>query len=188
MPGAAKFLQRFGFFLGLAGLIGIGPVRADAPGSATDNAYWLVGSWVCHSRADSDGTATFARNTDGSITLKTLFEHGDRTGEFDEAYRFDAKSGIWTWTSTEAGRPGLLETAKAGPWTSQDWTFEGTEFAERIRQDKVVNARRIQRPLRMLFVNLNNASYERDFQAYVRGHWATFSSENCARTGATAPT
>jgi hypothetical protein len=188
MPRPVAFLQRFGFFLGLAGLVVAAPVRADAPGSAADNAYWLVGSWVCHSRADSAGTATFARNADGSITLKALFGHGDRTGEFDETYRFDAKNGTWTWTSTQAGHPGLLETATAGPWTSQDWTFEGTEFAERIRQDKVVNARRIQRPLRMLFVNLNNASYERDFQAYVRGHWATFSSENCARTGATAPT
>jgi len=184
--------QRVGLVLAVLGIAAAAPAGADQPAAASDNAYWLVGSWLCHFReTDDSGTATFTRNDDGSIALKMRYAgKSGRIGEFDDAFRFAASKNSWTWTSTARGVPGFMETATAAPWTSQTWMFEGTRYATVIpqpvsvvgeRKVRLENGFRPEQPLRMLFVHLNDASFERDFQEDVRGKWVTTSSSNCAR-------
>jgi len=182
-------------------LLAIGIVAASPATAATDNAYWLVGKWLCHSesavlahprirggqreqlaRAQSDGTSTFARKPDGSIALDTSYRtDAGRTGEYKDTYTFDPSRGLWTWTSKKSNDPGFLELATAAPWTDPVWAFEGALIDERTS--------RLGEPLRMVFVHLNDASYERDFQQYIAdGKWATYSRQNCARLEPVAAT
>ena len=68
--------MRIGIFLALAALLLCAPATAaaaPAPAPSSDNAYWLVGAWLCQSRANSSATNTFTRNGDGSIALKTRY-------------------------------------------------------------------------------------------------------------------
>jgi len=178
--------MRIGIFLALAALLLCAPATAaaaPAPAPSSDNAYWLVGAWLCQSRANSSATNTFTRNGDGSIALKTRYVAvAGRTGGFDDAFRFDAAKNRWLWRSTELGVPGFLEEATAGPWMSGAWEFQGDLFALETKSGRDAKPYHIHRSLRMLFIRLNDTSYERDFEEYINGIWATFSSSNCART------
>ncbi len=169
-------------FLALAGLLLSAPVTA-APAPSSDNAYWLVGAWVCRSRPNIVAITTFTRNSDGSIALKTRYAPGTRrTGGFDDAFRFDAGKNRWLWSSTRADTPGFLEEGTAGPWMSGAWEFQGDLFALETRGVKDAKPQHFHRALRMLFIRMNDTSYERDFEEFENGIWATFDSATCART------
>jgi len=177
--------MRIGIVLALAALLLSAPATAaPAPAPSSDNAYWLVGAWLCRSsRPNITVLTTFTRNGDGSLALKTRNAAAAGRGrEFDDAFRFDAGKNRWQWSSKQVDDPGFLENGTAGPWMSGAWEFQGDLFAIVMKAGRDPKPLRFHRALRMLFIRLNDTTYERDFEEYENGIWARFSSSNCART------
>ena len=143
----------------LIGILGLATSALAQSPPAVDRATILLGTWSCASFAGSTGTATYVRESDGSIAMRNVFDtrNGSR-GEFDETYRFDAASNRWIWSSTEAGFPEFHEEATAGPWTDRDWTFDGKLGPP-------------ERPLRMTYKYMDDASFMKLFEVYRGGSW-----------------
>lgn len=132
-----------------------------------DRASNLVGGvWQCETIAGSLGTHTYSLNDgDGSIDLQTELREGHRTFKIAENYHFDAERNRW-YARTE----GDAYDGNAAPWTGYKWIFDGTG---------PVQGRRI--AIRMVYFDLANSAFRRDFQSKQDGAWRTYSAETCKR-------
>jgi len=149
------------------------PAFAQTPAHDTDHAYQLLGGWACESDAHSRALWTFTRNADGAIALKNEYRTPvGAFGEFDETYRFDATTNRWKWAASDPNDSHIHDDGVAGPWTAQDWIFEGTMDAE---------GRGGKRDLRMVFHRHSDSTYEREMQVRRGGGWSTISSSACKR-------
>jgi hypothetical protein len=151
-----------------------------------DRAYSLIGTWSCSS-SGSTGTITYVRNADGSISMKNVFvlaSAGWARGEFDEQYRFDPATAVWTWTAEQPQLATFGERGTAGPWTAQTWIFDGTlRLASTRTLDSVLEpAPTTTQAVRMVYTSLGDNVFQRDFEFYQKGLWVIRSSGTCKRT------
>jgi hypothetical protein len=150
-----------------------------------DRAESLIGTWSCTS-SGSTGTITYARNADGSISMKNVFALASATwarGEFDEQYRFDPGTAVWTWTAALPHRTDFQESGTAGPWTAQTWVFDGTLS---LKSPRVFDSLQEPTPVekqtvRMVYTSLGDNVFQRDFEFYQKGLWVIRSSGTCKR-------
>lgn len=159
---------------------------ATAPLAAQpDRAYSLIGTWSCTSTG-STGTMTYVRNADGSISMKNVFASASATwarGAFDEQYRFDPATAVWTWTAALPNRADFEESGTAGPWTTQRWIFDGTlRVAGSRTLDSILEpAPTTTQAVRMVYTSLADNVFQRDFEFYQKGLWVIRSSGTCKR-------
>jgi hypothetical protein len=126
----------------------------------------LGGVWQCETIAGSTGTHTYTENEDdGSIELQTELHTGFRTFRITEIYRFDDSRNSWT-VETQGG----AYSGSAPAWNGGKWIFDGFE---RLRGNR--------RPVRMVYFDLGDRAFRRDFQARQEGVWQTYSAETCLR-------
>ena len=159
-------------FVTIAVLV-VAPAAAQ-PVSA-DRAYGLVGAWSCQTAAGSNATLTFARESDGTISMRNVFENGGASGEFDELYRFVTAPQYWSWTATLKGRPDFKEAATAGPWTAQKWFFDGT-VTQRPHSGDTDTHR-----IRIVYTWISGSTFQREFELYDGNVWKTTSSALCKK-------
>lgn len=142
-----------------------------------DRAYSLIGTWSCQTSAGGGATMTFAREDDGSISMRNLFTNETgASGEFNEGYRFVAPEQYWSWTATLQGRPDFKEAATAGMWTAEKWFFDGTVAQRPHRQDTDTHR------IRMIYTWISESSFEREFETYDGSVWKTTTSAVCKKT------
>jgi hypothetical protein len=156
---------------------------APAQGSETDFVDRLVGTWSCETDAHTSATLTFVRNVDGSVSMKNVFKPvRGRSGEFAEQYRFDPRSAEWTWVSTQPGLPGWQETATAWPWAGDKWIFQGRLRDVSTRPSGSIGPpRTTTREIRMVYTDLGDAGFRREFEQNEVGTWVTVSASTCKR-------
>jgi hypothetical protein len=136
---------------------------APLPG---DRAANLVGGvWQCETISGSSGTKTYTEAQDGSIDLQIELHTGPRTFHISEAYHFDGARKLWH-LDTQGG----LYAGSAGPWTGYKWIFDGT-----------ANDGGERRPVRVIYFDLADQAFRRDFQDKRYGMWQTYSAETCRR-------
>jgi hypothetical protein len=136
------------------------------PGPPHDRSTNLVGGvWQCETIAGNTGTHTYVANDDGSLELATELRAGYRTFRIRETYTYDSGRKLWTVRSD-----GNAYTGTASPWTGYKWTFEGTESDHGLR-----------RAVRMVYFDLADQAFRRDFQDKQNGSWQTYSAETCKR-------
>jgi hypothetical protein len=159
---------------------------ATAPLAAQpDRAYTLIGTWSCTS-SESTGTITYLRDADGSISMKNVFALTNATwarGEFDEQYRFDPATAVWTWTAEQPQLAAFQERGTAGPWTTQSWIFDGTlrVAGSRTLDSIAAPTQTTTQAVRMVYTSLGDNAFRRDFEFYQKGLWAIRSSGTCKR-------
>jgi hypothetical protein len=142
------------------------PQPSAPPGLPHDRAVNLVGGvWQCETVAGNTGTHTYTENDDGSIELATELRAGFRTFHIHESYTYEDARKLWTVRAA-----GNAYTGTAGPWTGYKWIFEGSEQGHGTR-----------RALRMVYFDLADQAFRRDFQAKQDGLWRTYSAETCRR-------
>ncbi len=147
--------------------------RLPAPSGArgelarnNDRAYRLPGgTWACETIEGNSAPHTYRLARDGSILLHTALVFGARTFAIDERYRFDRKRNEWIATTY-----GESYVSTAPPWLGDKWTFDGV--AE-------IGGRRVR--TRMIYTDLEERAFRRDFRQLRRGAWATIASETCKR-------
>jgi hypothetical protein len=136
------------------------------PPTPRDRVANLVGGvWQCDTIGGSTATHTYSENDDGSIELQTELHAGFRTFRIMETYRFDDTRNTWT---VNAG--GGAYTGTASTWSGYKWVFDGVE---RLRGQS--------HPVRMVYYDLADQAFRRDFQALQDGVWRTYSAETCKR-------
>lgn len=159
---------------------------ATAPLAAQpDRAYSLIGTWSCSS-SGSTGTITYVRNADGSISMKNVFvlANTGAHGEFDEQYRFDPATAVWTWTAEQPSMAAFQERGTAGPWTAQNWIFDGSLKlvpASRTFDSLSEPTPMTEQAVRMVYTSLGGDVFRRDFESYQNGLWVVRSSGTCKR-------
>jgi hypothetical protein len=142
------------------------PAASVQPSLPHDRAVNLVGGvWQCETIAGNTGTHTYVQNDDGSIELATEIRVGYRVFHIHESYTYDDGRKLWTVRTA-----GNAYTGSAGPWNGYKWIFEGTE-----RQGGPPRA------VRMVYFDLADQAFRRDFQAKQDGQWRTYSAETCKR-------
>ncbi len=155
-----------------------------ATASLPDRAATLVGTWSCESIQHSLATETFARNAVDTITMKNTFRTATGlSGEWDETYRYDAKSGQWRWTSTQAGRPELQETGSGPRWTGDKWTIEGQMILSQPSAEGSVTTqpRPFVTSIRSVYTSLGADAFRHDIERFQNGMWVTGSASTCKR-------
>jgi hypothetical protein len=160
-----------------------GPAAAQQTTADGDRAYRLVGTWSCETAQHSISTTTYTRNDDGSVSMKNLFTTDNGlSGEFNETYRYDTRSNRWTWNSVQARVPNFKERGTAGPWTAEKWTFGGEiDQMEPIPTGSILPPRMITVPLRMVYTDLTDSTFRRDFETVLNDRWTPFSESTCKR-------
>jgi hypothetical protein len=147
------------------------PTGAQQVAPNSDQAFALVGTWKCESVACSLGTMTFTRDAPGSISMKNVFRTTDGlSGEFDETYRFDSGSSTWKWESHLRSASNFNESGTAGPWTTDKWTFEGTQDSGQASE-----------PIHMVYTKQSNSAFTREFETSVNGTWLPQNASSCTR-------
>lgn len=167
---------RFGTLV-VAFTIAIAPAIAQPV--SLDRAYDLIGAWNCQTAAGSSAAMTFARESDGTISMRSSFATASgSSGEFDEVYRFVTSAQYWSWIATQPSRKDFKEAATAGEWTAQKWFFDGTVTQRPHRHDTDTHR------IRMIYTWISASSFEREFELYDGGVWRTISSSVCRRASA----
>ena len=142
-----------------------GPDQSVAPLPGDRVANLIGGIWQCETVSGSYGTQTYSQDQDGSIELQIELHTGPRTFHTTESYRFDGARKVWR---VEA--QGGAYTGSAMPWSGYKWIFDGTasELGERSS-------------VRMIYYDLADQAFRRDFQERQNGVWQTYSAETCRR-------
>lgn len=105
-------------------------------------------------------------------------------GEFDEQYRLDPATGVWTWTAEQPSMPAFHERGTAGPWTTQTWIFDGTLSivpSSRSLDSLAEPAPTTKEGVRMVYTSLGDDAFRREFERYQNGAWITRSATTCKR-------
>jgi hypothetical protein len=142
------------------------PQPSPSPSPARDRAYRLIGgTWDCETIEGNSAPHTYRLAADGSILLHTLLSEGTKTFPIDERYRFDRSQNQWT-ASTFGGS----YSSTAPPWFDDKWTFNGVA---------ILNGLRV--PVRMIYTDLDEHAFRRDFRQQRAQTWETVASETCTR-------
>jgi hypothetical protein len=106
------------------------------------------------------------------------------SGEWDDTYRYDAKTGHWTWTSSQANRPGSLQEKGIAPrWTGDKWTFEGQETLTQPAAEGSVTTqpRPFVTSIRSVYTSLGPDAFRHEIETFRNGGWVTGSASTCKR-------
>ena len=141
------------------------PTPTPAP-TPRDRAYRLVGgTWECETIEGNSAPHTYRVAADGSLLLHTTLSVGTKSYPIDERYRFSRSQNQWTATTL-----GSTYVSTAPPWLDDKWIFDGTEL---------LNGARV--PVRMIYTELDDHAFRRDFRQLRGTAWETIASETCSR-------
>jgi hypothetical protein len=159
------------------------PALAQETQQNSDRAYWLIGTWSCHSMYNSVGTWTFVRNDDTTFSLDNVFHpEGGRRGEFLERYHFDSSAGVWRWTATRQHETTVQEDGMAAPWTGTDWIFLAhIPLGSSLLSDSIQHAGSASEQTRVVYTMLDETHFQRKLERMVSGKWGLVSGTICKR-------
>ena len=141
------------------------PTPSPAP-SPRDRAYRLLGrTWDCETIEGNSAPHDYRLAADGSLLLHTQLSEGRKSYPIDERYRFDRARNVWTATTI-----GTSYASTAPPWFDDKWVFNGVESVNGVRV-----------PVRMIYTDLDEHAFRRDFRQLRGDTWQTIASETCTR-------
>ena len=139
---------------------------SPTPAPPRDRAYRLLGgTWDCETIEGNSAPHTYRLAADGSLLVHTQLSIGTKSYPIDERYRFDRSQKVWTATTI-----GTSYASTAPPWFDDKWIFSGVE---------VLGGQRV--PVRMIYTDLAEHAFRRDFRQLRAGAWQTIASETCSR-------
>ena len=142
------------------------PTPTPSPAPPRDRAYRLLGAtWDCETIEGNSAPHSYRLSADGSILLHTQLSVGTKSFPIDERYRFDRSQNLWTATTL-----GTTYASTAPPWLDDKWVFNGVELLGGLRV-----------PVRMIYTDLDEHAFRRDFRQLRSGAWQTIASETCSR-------
>lgn len=142
------------------------PSPSPTPAPPRDRAYRLLGgTWDCETIEGNRAPHSYRLAADGSLLLHTLLSVGTKSYPIDERYRFDRSRNTWTATTL-----GTSYASTAPPWFDDKWVFNGVEVTNGLRVS-----------VRMIYTDLDEHAFRRDFRELRAGAWQTIASETCTR-------
>lgn len=123
------------------------------------------GTWDCETIEGNSAPHTYVVERDGSLFLHTTLLIGAKAFTIDERYRYDRALG--KWIATTVGNP---YASTASPWLGEKWIFDGHASIDGKRT-----------PVRMIYTDLDERAFRRDFRQFRNEAWVTVASETCKR-------